>query len=236
MNVHSAWHLAIYLLEREDHGGALAIYDEMIHNAKSAGVAMEMLDAAGLLWRLYLDGVDAGGRFEALAEAWGRKDPRPWYVFNDLHAVMALVGAGRQAEAEALVKRLAEFAAGEGGSSANRIMVRGGGLAAARALCAYGRGDDREVIDQLAPVRHHLSIFGGSHAQRDAYQRTLVMAAIRSGERALASLLLTERIDARPSSVWAWAGRARLARKMGDANGAAAAEATRAKHVASHRQ
>lgn len=236
MNVHSAWHLAIYLLEREDHEGALAIYDEMIHHSKSAGVAMEMLDAAGLLWRLYLDGVETGGRFETLADAWAKKDPRPWYVFNDLHAVMALVGAGRQAEAEAVAKRLEEFAGGEGGSSANRIMVRGGGLAAARALCAYGRGDDREVIDQLAPVRHHLSIFGGSHAQRDAYQRTLVTAAIRSGERALASLLLSERIDARPSSVWAWSGRARLARKVGDADRAAAAEAMRAKYVAEHRQ
>ncbi len=222
LNVHNGWHLAIYRLELEDQAGALAIYDEMIHNERSAGVAMEMLDASGLLFRLYLDGVDTERRFEALADAWVKKDPLPWYVFNDLHAVMALVGAGRQAEAEAVVKRLEEFAAGTSGSSANRIMVRGAGLAAARALAAFGRGDDREVIDQLAPLRHHLSVFGGSHAQRDAYQRTLLASAIRSGERELASLLLDERLEARPSSVWARASRARLARKTG--NTAATAE------------
>ena len=84
--------------------------------------------------------------------------------------------------------------------------------------------------------RHNtLTIFGGSHAQRDAYQRALVSAAISSGERALASALLDERIDARPSSVWAWAGRARLSQKIGKAADAQAAEAERAKHLAEHR-
>ena len=235
LNVHNAWHLAIYLLECEEHARSLAIYDEVIHHEKSAGVAMEMLDGSGLLWRLFLDGIDTGGRFGALADAWTAKDPLPWYVFNDLHAIMALVGAGRQAEAEAVVARLEAFARGENGSAANRVMVTGAGLAAARSLAAFGRGDDREVIEHLAPVRHHLSIFGGSHAQRDAYQRTLLTSALRAGERALAALLLEERIEARPSSLWAWGGRVRLHQRSGQAQEAQAAEATRASHLASHR-
>ena len=65
-----------------------------------------MLDASALLWRLHLDGVADGGRFAPLADAWAtRTDGRPWYVFNDLHAVMALVGAGRIADAERVVER-----------------------------------------------------------------------------------------------------------------------------------
>lgn len=234
-NVHNAWHLALYLLECEEYARALAIYDEVIHNAKSAGAAMEMLDGSSLLWRFFLDGIDTGGRFAPLADAWAAKDSLPWYVFNDLHAIMALVGAGRQAEADAVVARLEGFARGEGGSVANRVMVGGAGLAAARALAAFGRGDHREVVEQLAPVRHHLSVFGGSHAQRDAYQRTLVTSALKAGQRALAELLLEERLETRPSSLWAWGGRVRLHQQAGEPEKARAAEAKRASHLATHR-
>ena len=161
-----------------------------------------MLDASGLLWRLMLDGVDTGGRWDALADAWAGKDPTPWVVFNDLHAIMAFVGAGRQREAEQRVAEIEAFLCRGDGAAANRRMVGGAGLAAARALAAYGRGDDAQVVAQLAPVRHHLAIFGGSHAQRDAYERTLLASALRGGEVALAGQLIAERLRARPQGRW----------------------------------
>ena len=92
-----------------------------------------MLDASGLLWRLSLDGVDTGGRWAALAEAWAAKDPTPWYVFNDLHAIMAFVGAGRQAQAEQRVAQLERYLREGDPGHANHRMVAGAGLAAARA-------------------------------------------------------------------------------------------------------
>jgi hypothetical protein len=85
---------------------------------------------------------------------------------------------------------------------ANHRMVAGAGLAAARALAAWGRGDDDAAVAALAPMRHHLSVFGGSHAQRDAYQRTLLCAALRGGHGTLARQLLDERLAAKPGSQW----------------------------------
>ena len=90
--VHNWWHLALYLLEAGRYDDALAIYDAEVHNDESTGVPLEMLDASALLWRLTLDGVDTGGRYRQLADAWeGQLFDDPWYVFNDLHAVIALV-------------------------------------------------------------------------------------------------------------------------------------------------
>ena len=100
--VHNWWHLALYFVEAGRAQDALAIYDAEVHNASSAGVPLEMLDASALLWRLYLDGEDTGRRFDAIADAWAtRTSEEPWYVFNDLHAVVAFAGANRLDDAHA---------------------------------------------------------------------------------------------------------------------------------------
>ena len=89
--VHNWWHLALFLLEAGRPADALAIYDTRIHHAGSEGVALELVDASALLWRLHLDGTDTGGRWAPLADAWVEHGcERSWYAFNDLHAVMAL--------------------------------------------------------------------------------------------------------------------------------------------------
>jgi len=55
-------------------------------------------------------------------------------------------------------------------------------------------------VDLLRPVREIASRFGGSHAQRDVIDRTLLEAARRSGRLALARGLEAERSALRPES------------------------------------
>ena len=137
--VHNWWHLALYLLEADRSNEALAIYDRHVHHEQSAGVPLEMLDASALLWRLRLDDADTGGRFDRLAEAWATRTPyEPWYVFNDLHAVMALAGAGRLADARAVIGRLEAYVATAAASS-NVRMTAEVGLPACRAVLAFTR-------------------------------------------------------------------------------------------------
>ncbi len=229
--VHNWWHLALYELEAGRLDGVLEIYDREVHNAESACVAMEMLDASALLWRLLLDGADTGDRWAALADAWAAKtDADPWYVFNDVHAVMALVGAGRIAEARALVTARAQAAAGD--SSWNAAVSGEVGLPVARSLIAFGVGAYDEVIDTLMPIRGIVQRFGGSHAQRDAVQRTILEAALRSGRFELARALTAERLGVRDTSVYSWTQRARALRGLGETTAAAAADEAARSHRA----
>jgi tetratricopeptide (TPR) repeat protein len=214
--VHNWWHLALYLLEAGKVDEALAIYDARVHNRESAGVPLEMLDASALLWRLYLEGEDTGGRFGPLADAWvSRTVDDPWYVFNDMHAVMALVGAGRVNEARTVADRLERYAAGSATGS-NVAMTSEVGLPASRAVVAFAEGNDRQVIDELLPIRNTFQVFGGSHAQRDALQRTLLTSAIRAGELDLATALVNERLATRESSVYALTRFAEIANARSD--------------------
>jgi tetratricopeptide (TPR) repeat protein len=205
LKVHTSWHKAIFALEQQDYQAALAICDETLSCDQSLRTALEMADAASLLWRVHLDEVDVGSRWEPLAEAWASKDPTCWYVFNDLHAILAMVGAGRQAEAEAIVARMEASILSLERLVSNALAMASAGLPVAQALSAFGRGDYGQTVSLMAPIRHQLSIFGGSHAQRDVFQRTLLVAARRAGQTAFAKILCQERLEARPTSVWATA-------------------------------
>jgi hypothetical protein len=195
--IHNAWHLALYHLEQGDHARVLALYDERIRAGRSL-VALDMVDAAAMLWRLYLRGVEVGDRWNELADAWEPAAEDGAYAFNDVHAMMALVGAGRERQARALLQamKLRAFAPGS-----NAAMVREVGLPVARALYAFGLGDYDTVTEILEPVRQIAAHrFGGSHAQRDVLHLTLVEAALRGGQTAHAHAFAAERYALRPES------------------------------------
>jgi tetratricopeptide (TPR) repeat protein len=219
--VHNWWHLALYLLEAGRTNDALAIYDRHIHHDHSVGVPLEMLDASALLWRLHLDRVETGGRFAVLADAWAtRTSDEPWYVFNDVHAVMAMAGAGRAADAHAVIERLDAYVTSADASSSNVRMTADVGLPACRAVLAFTEGRPAEVLSELLPIRRILARFGGSHAQRDALQRTLLVSAVRCGRYDLAAALVNERLSVRETSVWSWLRRAQVLRATGDTDAA----------------
>ncbi|WP_344562597.1 tetratricopeptide repeat protein [Streptomyces axinellae] len=227
MAVHNWWHYALYALEAGDPARAVEIYDASLQHADSKGLALELLDASALLWRLGLDGAHEaiGDRWGPLADAWAARGDGPHYAFNDTHAVMAYLGAGRLREAEALVHERAEWAARPRPGVTNHAMTGQIGLPVCRALVAFAQERYEDTVDLLLPLRHRLQTFGGSHAQRDAVQRTLVEAALRAKRCALARTLLSERLQLRPSSPYNWLGRARLAEELGEAAVAATARA-----------
>lgn len=217
---HNWWHLALYHLDIGDVKGALALYDTRIR-PKQSGVALEMVDASAMLWRLTLLGADVGERWAPLAESWAARAEDRLYAFNDCHAVMALVGAGRLAEAERVVAALEAVARGGG---TNARMAGDVGLPLAQGIVAFGCGDYDAAIAAIMPIRHLAIRFGGSHAQRDLLSMTLIEAALRGGRQRLARALAAERLALKPQSPLALRFTARQRSAAGDAAGAAAAE------------
>jgi tetratricopeptide (TPR) repeat protein len=219
--IHNAWHLALFHLDLGEHGEALRLYDERLRNGNSM-VALDLLDASAMLWRLSLRGVDVGGRWNELADAWTPSIEGGWYAFNDFHAAMAFVGAGRDRDADALIAAMEQRARGAG---TNAEMTREVGIPACRAIVAFGRGDYATTIELLEPLRLVAHRFGGSHAQRDIFALTLVEAALRGGQVRLARALAAERTNVKPTSPFTreLTERAQaLLRERGDAVGASA--------------
>jgi hypothetical protein len=235
LNVHNAWHYTLYLLQAGNAAGALAVYDQFLHHSGSEDIALELLDATALLWRLWLEGIPAGDRWRPLAEAWARLLAPGFYPFNDMHAIMAFIGNGELGRAWEVVAALERVVRADGsavtGAATTGTAVTGAamtstvGLPVCRSLAYFGAGQYEQVLEELLPIRTRIHEFGGSHAQRDAVERTLLEAAIRAGRMDLASALVSERLSVRECSTYAWSKRAFLLAVTGDTAGAASAAA-----------
>ncbi len=190
--VHNWWHLALFHLGLGDTDAVLALYDDPIRGARSE-LAYDMVDASALLWRLHLMGVDVGDRWSELAGRWEPAVAESLYAFNDAHAAMAFVGAGRTDAIGALREAQARAIAA-GGDNAAFVEI---GEPVVRGLAAFGEGDWRGALAALQPVRDVAHRFGGSHAQRDVIDLTLVEAARRAGESGLVTALEADRAASR---------------------------------------
>ncbi len=210
MAVHNWWHLALYHLEREEIATVLQLYDRQVRGGAST-VVLDMIDASALLWRLQLRGVAIGqARWDEIAEAWAPLREDGFYAFNDVHALISFLGAGRRDRVEQQLATLRRSAR-DGGS--NAAMAAQVALPVAEALLAFAEGRYRQTVSWLRPVRSIAHRFGGSHAQRDLLDLTLIEAAHRGGDTALVRALAAERLRVRPASPLAQAYRFAAAKK-----------------------
>ncbi|MGI6851192.1 tetratricopeptide repeat protein [Mesorhizobium sp. 1B3] len=196
LQVHNWWHLALFHYDLGEIDEVLSLYDGPIFGSRST-IALNMVDASAILWRLHLGGVDVGGRWAALAENWAPKAKSANYAFNDAHAMMAFVGAGRSDLAATLIE--AQRVAMESGGD-NAAFTHDVGHPVTLAIRAFGEGNFAETVRLLRPIRSIAHRFGGSHAQRDVIDLTLIEAAFRAGMAQLATALSAERFAARPDS------------------------------------
>jgi tetratricopeptide (TPR) repeat protein len=231
LNVHNSWHYALYLLQGGDTDGALTVYDRIIHHADSQDSALELLDASALLWRMHLEGTPVGHRWAPLAAAWARILTPGFYPFNDMHAVMSFIGNGELDRAEELARTLDEMVSRPVPGSTGWMMTAMVGAHVCQGLVQFARGEYDSAIARLLPGRTSWHRFGGSHAQRDAVERTLLEAAILAGRHELAAALVSERLSMRECNSYAWSKRSWLRNAAGDQPGAASAMA-RARELA----
>ncbi len=196
---HLWWHKALFRLEGLDTAGVLRLIDNHL-SGPALKVTLHRIDAVAVLWRLHLLGMDVSAQCKAVLTRWDMSPGAAgYYAFNDVHVVVALLGAGEVAQAESWLARCAERAmAPEEARRSNHAISREVGLPLMRGLLSLARGDADSAADTLFDVRRAARGLGGSHAQRDLIDQTLMAAAAQGGRRALGRALINERVMAKP--------------------------------------
>jgi tetratricopeptide (TPR) repeat protein len=196
---HVQWHRCLLLLECQRYDEVLAAYDREVR-AESTEDQLDISNAVALLWRLEQAGIAVGSRWDELAARSATRLADHLIVLPDIHYVMALAAKGDDDSVAGWLQASRSFAT-TSQETAARIMDEVG-LALGQAALAHRAGRWQAVLDHLLPVKDRVRRIGGSHAQRDLFERMLIDAALKAGNPAVARDLLARRAQLRTQDRW----------------------------------
>jgi len=192
--VHLSWHLALFELAQGKYQETLDRYEKYIRPSVVAKSMATLNDSASLMWRLqmYCGTPPPKPWVEVLTIAAPAAE-RPGAAFRDAHAALAFAGGGDYEAMTIMTSRLREAA--EGGNSFARDVV----LPLVQGIEAFAQGRYTESVRLLEPVFPQLVRVGGSHAQREVFEDTMLEAYIRAEQFEKAESMLRNRLNQRES-------------------------------------
>jgi len=209
LHCHLAWHQALFELAEGRAERALDLHAAHMRTSVSQSPPLNLVtDGASFLWRLRIYDEAEGRRPSALpwsevAEVARRVFPQAGGHFVDLHCAIAFAATGDGAALEQRLREMRDLEA------AGRAPTGPVARVLAEAVAAFARGDHAGAADLMEPVAAGVVRIGGSHAQRELFEDTLLVAWLRSGRLEPARTLLAERLARRPSTRdAAWLARA----------------------------
>lgn len=194
---HVWWHKALLHLDRGETDVVMDLYDAQIRADKTDDYR-DISNATSLLMRLELDGVAVGDRWEELADLAQNRTDDGCLVFADLHYQLALGAAGRSDATAAMTERYAVDATRQGEMPAR---VADPGKAALTGLTAFSEGRYDAAFANLTAARPAMQTIGGSHAQRDVFERMAIDAGLRAGFFDAAEAIIEDRIARRAGAI-----------------------------------
>lgn len=192
---HIAWHGALVALERGDVEAALTTYVKHIQPSATKGMPINVVsDCASLLWRIEAYGHKVPhGLWDQVSSYSDRAFPKAGHAFVDAHMLMIAAAMRNRSELGDRIQRLDELVhAGSLGAGAVVPAIGHG-------LLAFADGDYPECVAILEPFVGDFVRIGGSGAQRDVIEDTLLLALMHAGEARKARALLDRRLHRRPS-------------------------------------
>ena len=192
--VHLSWHLALFELAQGKYQETLDRYERYIRPSVVAKSMATLNDSASLMWRLQMYcGGPAPKPWEEVLEIAAPAAERPGAAFRDAHAALAFAGGGDHEAMAKITSRLRKSAE-EGDSFAREVV-----LPLVQGIEAFANENYAESVRLMEPVFPQLVRVGGSHAQREVFEDTMLEAYIRAEQFEKAEDMLRGRLKQRES-------------------------------------
>jgi tetratricopeptide (TPR) repeat protein len=177
LHCHLSWHVALWNFQLGNIDAARRVYAADVRPGGAWGPPINVVtDSASLLWRMQLGGQPGDAvEWRAVRDYALREFPKAGITFVDVHTALACAAAGDAGALQSLVAQLNER------NAAGKLAAGPLVPALAEAFGAYVRGDWAGVVDRIAPVLGEHERIGGSRAQRDLVEYTLLSACAKAG-------------------------------------------------------
>jgi tetratricopeptide (TPR) repeat protein len=186
---HLSWHLSLCEIQAGNWTEALRLYhDALALDRHSGGPQQKVSDGAAFLWRSELAGHprDAAA-WRALHGYANSSLPRPGNGLADLHVLLAQAVMRDEAALDMRARQIEALAREGRYPSGSYLPALAGGFA------AFERGDFSAAIEALAPLAGENERVGGSRAQHDLIEFTLLRAYLSANRLSEARHLLSVR-------------------------------------------
>jgi ABC-type transport system substrate-binding protein/ABC-type dipeptide/oligopeptide/nickel transport system permease component len=168
MLTHLWWHQALFYLEKGRTEDALALYDRECWGVEKA-YSQDQIGAVSLLARIELAGGNVGDRWAELAPWLAARGADTVQPFLSLHYLYGLARAGENEAAQSLLAAIRARA--ETAPAFVRPTWAEVAEPAAEGLVAHAEGNYAKAAEGLGRALPKLEKIGGSHAQRDLFER-----------------------------------------------------------------
>lgn len=192
---HLSWHLSLCEIQAGNWTEALRLYHDAIALARhSGGPQQKVSDGAAFLWRSELAGHPRDGAAWSALHGYANSFlPRPGNGLADLHAMLAQAVMREEAAIDSRARQI-EALAREGRYPSGSYLP-----ALANGFAAFEREDFSGAIEVLAPLAGQSERIGGSRAQHDLIEFTLLRAYLAANRLSEARDLLRLRRQGVPN-------------------------------------
>jgi tetratricopeptide (TPR) repeat protein len=167
---HLHWHKALFHIGAGELDEALNIYDSNLTDCLADDFYLDVCNAAALLWRLEMRGLNVGDRWQALREFSTRRVQDDELVFSTLHYLMTpAVLKDEKLTNEAM----AHFQSWSQEQTTQGAVCKRVGLPLAQSIVELGQGKFKEATTRLSSIKNDIYLIGGSHAQRHLFDDLL---------------------------------------------------------------
>ena len=204
-HVHLSWHQALFELAQGRYSDAVGLYEDAIRPSVVKKSAASLADSASLMWRLRMyGGCNPPYPLSEIGEQASVAADTPGPAFRDAHAALAFAAGGDEERLSRIKRRLRGLAA-NGDALAAEVT-----LPLVKGIASFAADEYEDAARRIEPVFPQLARIGGSHAQREVFEDTLLEAYLRAGQYDKAEDMLRERLGRRTSVRDSfWLGRAR---------------------------